>query len=128
MTEYQKNQIVLLRLKGFTYAKIAEKLELSINTVKSFYQRNKKQSDLICKYCGKAFIQPKGTRTKFFCSDNCRMKWWNIHGCDSKHNAVYEFKCECCGKVFEAYGNSHRKYCSRTCYITARFKGGDGNE
>ena len=42
-----------------------------------------------------------------------------------KQKAVYTFTCQECGKEFTAYGNAKRKYCSHSCYIAARFKGGD---
>lgn len=128
MTDKQKNEIVGFRANGLTYAEIAKKLGLSINTVKSYYRRRKDETQNICLCCGVPVIQPKAVRKKKFCSDECRMKWWNAHGCDVKRKAVYDFTCGYCGRAFQAYGNNHRKYCSRTCYITDRFKGGDGSE
>ena len=44
-----------------------------------------------------------------------------VHACVST-------RCARCGKPFTAYGNAGRKYCSHSCYIADRFKGGDGNE
>jgi hypothetical protein len=35
--------------------------------------------------------------------------------------ALYPFVCAQCGGEFQAYGNDHRKYCSRDCYVAARF-------
>lgn len=42
--------------------------------------------------------------------------------------AADSFTCAECGKPFTAYGNSKRKYCCHTCYIAARFKGGEQHE
>lgn len=120
MTDKQKNTIIRLRNDGVTFSKIAKEVNLSINTVKSFYRRSNKDN-LTCLYCGKPIVQLKGTRQKKFCSDNCRAKWWTLHGCDEQRNSVYNFTCEYCGKPFRAYGNSHRKYCSHHCYIQSRF-------
>ena len=46
MTEKQKSEIVKLRAKGMTYGDIADKLGVSINTVKSFYSRLKNPQEL----------------------------------------------------------------------------------
>ena len=122
MTNEQKSKILKFRSEGMTYSDIAEELSLPINTVKSFCRRNKGVD--VCKCCGRPITQTKGARQKKFCSDKCRMKWWNSHIGEVKKKAVYDFKCECCGKEFQAYGNNHRKYCSRGCYTKARFGGG----
>lgn len=61
MTDKQKNTIIRLRNEGVTFSKIAEEVNLSINTVKSFYRRNNKDN-LTCLYCGKPIVQLKGTR------------------------------------------------------------------
>lgn len=128
MTAKQKADIIALRSNGATYSDIAEKLQLSVNTVKSFYRRCKEniaeKSDSCCKYCDKPVVQTTATREKKFCSDECRMKWWKSHSGDINRKALYDFKCEYCGKLFQAYGNNHRKYCSRDCYIKMRFGGG----
>ena len=58
-----------------------------------------------------------------FLPDKCRMQWWKAHIKEVNRKAVYDFTCACCGQQFQAYGNDHRKYCSRACYIKARFGG-----
>ena len=67
--------------------------------------------------------QNPGRKKKRFCSDSCRMKWWNSHMDKVKRKAIYEFTCLHCGRTFTAYGNSGRKYCSHDCYIEERFGG-----
>jgi hypothetical protein len=69
---------------------------------------------------------PAGRRKKF-CSDECRVKWWNAHQNQVSRKAVYEFTCAYCGKSFTVYGNNHRKYCSHDCYIKDRFGDTRGN-
>ena len=131
MTREQKSAVIRLRTDGVTYSDIAQRLNLSINTVKSFYRRFKDTTDgsisAVCKCCGKPIVQPNGTRPKIFCSDKCRMNWWNSHRDEVRKKAVYNYRCECCGKLFQAYGNKHRKYCGRSCYVKSRF-GGDADE
>ena len=121
MTEEQKKRILHMRLSGMTYAEIADELALSVNTIKSFCRRNIKTKS--CKYCGKSISQPYGTRQKKFCSDKCRMLWWNSHRNDVSKKTISTYKCKCCGKPFQAYASSHRKFCSRICYIMFRFGG-----
>lgn len=54
MTEKQKADIIELRSKGLKYSDIADRLQLSINTVKSFYRRCKDTvSSAHCKCCGR---------------------------------------------------------------------------
>lgn len=121
MTDEQKLKIIEMRGKGVTFAKIADSLDVSLNTVKSFYRR--KQDLNVCKNCGTPITQPPRARKKMFCSDKCRMKWWNSHPQNISRKAIYDFTCENCGRVFQAYGNDHRKYCSRSCYTKSRFGG-----
>lgn len=140
MTDEQKKQIRMLRSAGYGYATLADKLGLTKNQVSAFCRRNnltgiqateKRKivpSSDICKGCGKPIKQIPGKKQVIFCSDSCRMKWWNAHPELIRRNAIYEFTCAYCGKTFFAYGNAHRKYCSHVCYIRDRFKGGDDHE
>ena len=65
---------------------------------------------------------PKRKKKKF-CSDACRMSWWNKNLDKVNRKAVYEFICPHCQQPFTAYGNAGRKYCSHACYIADRFGG-----
>lgn len=121
MTDEQKMRIIQMRSEGMTYSNIADELQISINTVKSFYRRNAERPSRICRQCRKPIIQPARTREKKFCCDKCRMEWWNTHKNEVQKKAVYTFQCAFCGKQFKAYGNNHRKYCDRECYRKARF-------
>ena len=121
MTATQKQQIEHLRLNGESYTSIADVLNLSANTVKSFCQRNdlgvksrgkKKQ---ICEQCKKTMRASQQTSRRF-CSDDCRMTWWKAHPERRNRKTVYKFNCPVCHKPFTAYGNANRKYCSRKCY------------
>ena len=125
MTDEQKSCIIQFRSEGMTYSEIAQKLNISINTVKSFYRRHT-QTNMPkgqCKQCGKPITQSKRTREKKFCSDKCRWAWWNQNLDKVKRKAIYTFECPNCKKQFTAYGNAKRKYCSHQCYIESRFGG-----
>ena len=74
-----------------------------------------------CRNCGQVMVQPVGRKKKHFCSDKCRMAWWNSHREQVQKKTYYQLICDHCGKEFESYGNQNRKYCSRDCYIIARF-------
>ena len=127
MTVEQKAQIKSLRYQGVGYGTISKMLGISSNTVSSFCRRNKlgsTKNESICKQCGKPLeIKPKRKPRKF-CSDACRLTWWNNHLEYVDRKAMYSFVCAECGKPFTAYGNVHRKYCSRECYIKGRYRKG----
>lgn len=135
MTNTQKTRIEEMRKEGMGYSRIAKALGLSDNTVKSFCRRANltglyeapmpmRDGIRLCRSCGKEVVQIPGRKEKKFCSDSCRMKWWNAHLDMVSRRAVYEFECAFCKGKFTAYGNARRKYCSRKCYLADRF-GGD---
>lgn len=141
MTDNQKAQIKKLRAAGNGYGTIAKKLDLPINTVKSFCRRNSVNENIaeepqvmlsgettLCENCGSEIQQIAKQKKKRFCCDKCRNAWWNSHLDQVKRKKVYRFKCPHCGRDFQIYGDSRRKYCSHECYIAARFKGGGGDE
>ena len=132
MTNEQKILILSLRAKGLGYRKVAAKLGISENTVKSFCRRQKDspqvnvQAGSVCKCCGAPIEQTPGRKEKKFCSDKCRREWWNSHLDQVDRRAIYEMICPGCGKRFTVYGNAKRKYCSHECYVSHRFGGRDG--
>lgn len=112
-----------LRCQGLTQKQIAETLGISKGSVRGYCYRNpldiKKNH---CLECGRLVLSMPHRKEKKFCSDNCRMKWWNSHKDLVKKKAVYKFTCSYCGEQFESYGNKNRKYCSRDCFAKARRK------
>ena len=119
MTNQEKEKILMLKAQGTSFGAIAETLGLSVNTVKSYYRREGKATMNCCKQCGKPVEQKPRTRQKLFCSDNCRAAWWKKHRAEINKKSAKDFTCACCGEEFKAYGE--RKYCSRPCYMKARF-------
>jgi endogenous inhibitor of DNA gyrase (YacG/DUF329 family) len=139
MTNQQKEQITTLRSQGYGYTTIANAVGVSKDSVKAYCRRHglggkvadnsriQLETDM-CLNCGTPLSQAEGRKKKKFCSDACRQAWWNAHPEKVNRRAVYDFTCAHCGKSFTAYGNAGRKYCSHSCYIADRFKGGDSNE
>lgn len=142
MTDVEKQQIYDLRLKGVGYKAIAAVLGLSRDRVRGYCKRTgldgdskavslnveeKKNQNLICACCAKPIKQNGRGRTRRFCSEECRRKWWNDNP-DKRtmsEEAVYKYTCPTCSTEFSCYGNKRRKYCSHDCYIKARFWNGD---
>lgn len=123
MDDRQRQQIRELREEGYGYGRIAQILEISENTIKTYCRRHglggvatnlassegKRQ---YCPCCKSVLELIPGRKPKKFCSDKCRMKWWNSHLDQVKRKANYSFVCPVCKKQFSVYGNANRKYCS----------------
>ncbi len=136
MTDVQRKAIEELRGQGHGYTTIGNALGLSKGSVKAYCRlhglagtkseiRFKVKLDFgRCLNCGAPLTQTPKMKRKKFCCPACRQTWWNTHRERVNQKAIYHYVCACCGKEFTAYGNSHRKYCSHQCYITARFKAG----
>ena len=127
MTNEQKLLVLSLRAEGLGYRRVANRLGISENTVKSFCRRHKNMPQVeepeksACKCCGAPIQQTPGRKEKKFCSDECRRKWWNSHLDLANRRAIYEITCAHCGKHFSVYGDAKRKYCSHECYVADRF-------
>ena len=132
MTNGEKMLIAQHRRQGLGFAEIARKLGMSVNTVKSYCQRNgikpagktAVQSGSTCRQCGNTLEHTPGRKKKQFCSDACRLRWWHEHRDMSK--TAKETKCAACGREFVT--DRVQKYCSHACYIAARFEGAHGHE
>ena len=133
MTNEQRERITALHQQGYGYIKISQMLGVSDNTVRSFCRRNDvdkstKAATVICKQCCKQIKPISGRKPKKFCSDACRVSWWNHHLECVNRKAIYQFTCQHCGMSFSAYGNCSRRYCSHACYIAHRFDKGHTND
>ena len=133
MTVAEKNYIIRYRQMGKSCTEIARALGLSVNTVKSFCQRSGiapigqatglNPAETLCLCCGEKVTQQPHRKSKRFCSDACRLRWWHAHR-DREKNAA-DRRCFSCGRVFRS--SREQKYCSHACYIKARF-GGNAHE
>lgn len=126
MTHQQKEKVSQMRGEGNSYSKIAAVLGISENTIKSFCRRNNlggvsigvgsKGDGVLCPKCKSPLTHTVGAKQKRFCSDKCRLAWWNAHPEAVNRKAFYPFTCAHCGASCESYGNKKRKFCSLACY------------
>lgn len=135
MTESERMRIEELNAEGLGYRRISAITGLSPNTVKSYIRRRGDahsfqvgQTGYECKQCHKPIQQTPHKRQKVFCSDACRMAWWNAHPEKVQRKANHSLVCKQCGRPFISYSNAHRCFCSRACYAEYRKKGDTSNE
>lgn len=127
MTEHESKKIIELKEKGNSYNDIAELLGLSVGAVKSFYSRHKPQQSK-CLQCGAEITQKPHRKEKKFCSDKCRISWWNQHpqlGRRSHHQTQI---CRQCNRTFDIFRKGQRKFCCSECYNKFRKTAVTGNE
>ena len=63
-----KEEILKLKSKGLSYAKIASTTDVNISTVKTIISRYKKaRPEAICPVCRNFLLQTRGRRQKRFC-------------------------------------------------------------
>ncbi|MCR5100350.1 MAG: DNA gyrase inhibitor YacG [Butyrivibrio sp.] len=130
MTNEQKDKIRQLRNEGMGYKEISDVIGLSSEAIRSFCRRDNKSirpkvnvcetfTDK-CPVCGKTIEQTPHKKHKKFCSDKCRMSWWNSHMELVKRKAIYDKVCAYCNKPFSVYGRKNQKYCCMECYRNGR--------
>ena len=122
----KKEKIIEMRKQGFSYGMIAKRLGVHRSTVSSFCARKNinqiiSGKSVTCINCGEVFIQEPNKKPRKFCSDKCRVNWWNQNQDKVNKKALYELVCLECGKPFTTYGNKKQKYCSNACYIANRY-------
>lgn len=131
MTDEEKMLIAQQLKQDLGYSEIARKLNMSVNTVKSYCHRNGLKRTGVteamvidaCRRCGCALVHTPGKKKKQFCSDDCRLRWWHEHRYMSK--TAKSAKCVVCGREFMT--DRGQRYCSHACYIHMRFGGNHGN-
>lgn len=121
MDATQKAKIISMRKRKIPYATIAETVNLSVGTVKSFCHRNnitaeEKSNPTGCKNCGAAIKEESKTKPRLFCCDHCRQQYWNKHRVERQSKKMSPHTCPTCGKVFMDYIGANRKFCSQACY------------
>lgn len=142
MTHEEKKQIGKMRAAGMSYTRVAEALDISVNSIKSYCRRHGLGADTVlqetqpmqaepcppqseataCEQCGSPVLQVAGRKKRRFCSDACRQAWWTAHREAMSHKAEHHFVCEYCGMQFSRYGVSKRRFCSRSCAASARVR------
>ena len=105
MTNEQKYKIAELRQSGYGYANIADALGLTKNQVSAYCRRagltgtkaavgtTDVPASNCCRNCGKPLMQVAGRKPVKFCSDACRIHWWNTHPDAVDKKAFYDFTC-----------------------------------
>lgn len=126
MTETEKLRIHKLRQEGLGYKKIAAALDLPVNSVKTYLRRHPAGENTaavpdICERCGNPIVQAPHRKRKRFCSDSCRISWWNAHPDKGGKRTLHTFTCAHCGYLFQSPARV-RRYCSRACFAAARRK------
>ncbi len=135
MNETQKKQIRKMRDGGTSYSAIAQSLDISVNTVKSYCRRSclkeaaslPESTGVHCKQCGNPITQIPSRKKRTFCSENCRKAYWKENQDKIVRRSAVTLICPICHKAFSDYARNNRKYCSAACYA-ARNKGGGGDE
>ncbi len=116
MTKEEKSRVQDLRRLGERSSAIARELGIPLSTIVSFCRDHDKDESVdYCPQCGSRLIHITGHKKKKFCSDKCRMLWWNSHPEQVTRRAYYKAVCKNCGREFWSYGNDHRIFCSRKC-------------
>lgn len=79
MTTDERRALTTYRQQGYGYKKIAQIMELSVNTVKTYCKRNAlggvvapqnpRSIEKVCKHCGTSLVQTPGQKPRVFCSD-----------------------------------------------------------
>lgn len=131
MTQQEKESVRRFRLRGKSCAAIASALGLSESAVKSFCRRDglpdadtckAVRQPAACKQCGKPLPERRKGKPREFCSDACRMIWWNRRRHLVFPKGTHALSCHACGRLFKSY-DPKRKCCCRACYMQARFGG-----
>ena len=110
MTNHQKNEIERMRRQGSTPAAIAEAMHLPLATIRSYiYRHPLKEQETVCPNCGASILaENRGKKKRRFCSDSCRMAWWNNNQDQINRQAYYPLKCHHCGKDFMSYAKKRK--------------------
>ena len=135
LSEVEKRKIIGLKLKGMGSKSIARQLQLNPSAVKTFLHRHGRDPEYVatmglCPCCGSPVDQLPGRKTKKFCSDACRGKFWKAHPKPEQWDSYHEQVCPVCGRIFFAAHETKRKrkYCSRACANRGRALKGEGYE
>lgn len=137
MNSEEIEKLRIYRRQGYSYGEISKILNISKSTVASHCRREEikptvckkesktssfqKDDNVFCKYCGNKLIQLQRGQSRKFCSTACRRSWWKENEDELNKKAFYLITCKYCNKLFEAYGNKNRKYCSHECYVEEVF-------
>lgn len=104
-----------LRREGKGLSAIAEETGISINTIKSHCSRHGIPAPRLIRTC--LFCAAEIKTTDHFCSDTCRVGWYESHSSDEQDILRL---CKACGKPFEPR-QPKQVYCSKQCFYNDRY-------
>nr|WP_296480776.1 hypothetical protein [uncultured Acetatifactor sp.] len=134
MSEQEKQYIVRQRALGKSFSQIGREIGRGESSVRYAFHHSVdteleagkaahltalgKEAPIApkCKYCGRDFAKPALGGKRLFCSDHCRNAWCN----EQKRRTPYSRVCEQCGCEFTAFGNPHKRFCSRKCFADSQ--------
>jgi len=134
MSEQEKQYIVKQRTLGKSFVQIGRELGRGESSVRYAFRhimdKEPKADEIIpavvlgagtpttpkCKYCGRNFEKSAQGGKQLFCSARCRNAWGN----EQKRRVPYGRVCEQCGREFTAFGNPHKRFCSRKCFADSQ--------
>ena len=122
MTKEELSRVMELRKIGLSYKDISVQTNIPVGTLKSTFSRIEEKCTETnnCKFCKKTLINTTGKKEKKYCSDKCRMSWWNSN---REEGPKVEFLKVCANCQFKfPTRNKNQKYCSHRCYIIFRYK------
>ncbi len=127
MTGQEKNTLIDMRQRGLKLHEMAKITGMKEGTIRSFFSRFGIQNmelnrAALCKQCHSPLLAKKYKRVRLFCSDACRIKWWNQHRGEGTHRNQHVYRCRYCQTEFRSYAEA--KYCSRACYFASKRIGG----
>ena len=134
MSEQEKQYIVKQRVLGKSFVQIGRELGRGESSVRyAFHHIMGKEPKAHkttpatvtgagtsttpkCKYCGRDFERSVLSGKQLFCSSHCRNAWSN----EQKRRTPYGRVCEQCGRGFTAFGNPHKRFCSRKYFADSQ--------
>lgn len=134
MSEQEKQYIVKQRRLGKSFVQIGRELGRGESSVRYAFHhimgKGQKVDEAVpamvlgggasttpkCKYCGRDFERSALGGKQLFCSPHCRNAWGN----EQKRRTPYGRVCEQCGCEFTAFGNPHKRFCSRKCFADSQ--------
>ena len=123
MAKNEQQLITAYHNKGLSNEEIAAKVGVTNEYVRTVCSRKRRarirspdSSNSICVYCGKTLDMSGNHRSRLFCDEKCRKKYYN----QSEMRTPYICTCVQCGNDFVAYGFPQKRYCSRECQALAR--------
>lgn len=132
-TAIRKDQARRLRAHGIGYKRIAAITGLDREAVRYVCRdikaaengtvADRMQVGEACRFCGTPIDQPLGPgRRRRFCCESCRREYWKLHRHESggTPGAHHIQVCAYCGKTFDVYGRTRRKYCCHKHYLLHR--------